>query len=270
MRLLITGAAGHIGTTLSQGLSGDHVIRGLDLRAFDGGFPGEFVVGDCADPDIAMAAVAGVDAVVHLAGISGEAELPSILHSHVETTAALLDAMVQHGVQRMAYASSNHAVGMTPRTELLGVDTPFRPDTFYGVGKVAAEALLQLYADRRGISSVAMRIGSFRERPQTRRELSTWLSPGDCIRMVRASISADFDGVRPIYGISANRDAWWDLEPGRAIGYEPVDDASAYEDDLPERPEDASEVAYVGGPYAVQQFTQRPFTTAEPSEEGSR
>ncbi len=168
----------------------------------------------------------GVDAVVHLAGVAGDLSLPTILHGHVESTAALLDAMVQHGVRRMVYASSNHAVGMTPRSDPVTSRSSPRPDTFYGVGKVASEALLSLYADRHGISSVAMRIGSFRERPSTRRSLATWLSYDDGVAMVQAALTADINGYVAIYGISANRDAWWDLEPGRAIGFEPRDDAA--------------------------------------------
>ena len=78
--------------------------------------------------------------MVHLAGHPDEASLPDSLTSHVVTTAALLDAMVEHDVRRLVYAGSNHAVGRTPRTELLTTDVRPRPDTFYGVGKVAAEA----------------------------------------------------------------------------------------------------------------------------------
>ncbi len=261
MRILITGAAGHIGSVLAERLSTDHDLRGLDIVQRPQDYPGEFVVGDCADPEVADAAVADTDAVVHLAGIPTEAALLAILQGHVIGTAALLDAMVQHGVRRMVYASSNHAVGMTPRpaTGPVGVDTPARPDTFYGVGKVAAEALLSLYADRHAISSVALRIGSFLEKPQTRRNLATWLSYDDCVAMVEAALTADFDGVRTIYGISANRDAWWDLEPGRALGYHPHDDAARYEHELVERPEDHMEAARVGGPYAAPDFARRPF-----------
>ncbi len=264
--LLITGAAGTIGTSLTEGLRGSFTLRGLDLRAPTASYPGEFVVGDCADPATAQRAVEGVDAVVHLAGVPTEASLPVILRSHVETTAALLDAMVAHEVPRMVYASSNHAVGMTPRRELLGTDVPPRPDTFYGVGKVAAEALLSLYADRYGISSVAMRIGSFLPEPTTRRNLATWLSPGDCLAMVTAALAATFDGVRVVYGISANRDAWWDLEPGRALGYLPADDAADFEDGLPRRTQDDAEAARVGGPYATGLFDRRPFAPDEPED----
>jgi uronate dehydrogenase len=262
VHVLVTGASGHIGTVLGAGLSPEHTLRGVDLREPDQAFPGDFIVGDCADPAVAARAVDGVDAVVHLAGVAGESDLLTILHSHVETTAALLDAMVEHSARRMVYASSNHAVGMTPRTTSLGIDVPNRPDTFYGVGKVSAEALLSLYADRYGVSSVAMRIGSFRERPESRRSLSTWLSYDDCVRMVRAALTADFSGVRTVYGISANKDRWWDLEPGRAIAYDPIDDASAFADAIQWRVEDDAEAARVGGSFATPRFDRRPFAPA--------
>lgn len=264
MRVLITGAVGHIGSVLTSRLAADHELRGLDLREPETGYPGEFVLGDCADPQVAAEAVDGVDAVVHLAGVPTESDLPTILHSHVLTTAALLDAMVSSGVGRMLYASSNHAVGMTPRQDRLGVDTPPRPDTFYGVGKVAAEGLLSMYADRYGISSVAMRIGSFLAAPQTRRALSTWLSYDDCARMVQASLTADLEGFHVVYGISANTDAWWDLTPGRNLGYRPVDDAAAFAQSLPDRAEDAVESERVGGPFATGRYDRRAFDEVHP------
>jgi uronate dehydrogenase len=253
MRILITGAAGSIGRVVARGLSaGGHEIRGLDLD------PPETehcalgtVTGDCTDATVVGEAVAGIDAVVHLAGRPSEATLPEELTSHVITTATLLDAMVAAGVRRIAYASSNHAVGMHEATERLGIDVRPRPDTSYGVSKVAAEALLSLYVDRAGIEAVAMRIGSFLERPETVRALSTWLSPDDCVRMVEAAVTAPDVGFAVIYGISANTRAWWDLEPGRAIGYDPVDDAEEYAADVPDRDEDAAETARVGGPFAA-------------------
>jgi uronate dehydrogenase len=258
VRVLVTGAAGRIGTVLSDRLSPAHELRGMDLREPAGTFRAGFVAGDCADPARADEAVSGVDAVVHLAGVASESSLPVALRSHVESTAALLDAMVQHGVRRMVYASSNHATGMTRRTENLPAAASARPDTFYGVGKVAAEALLSLYADRHGISSVAMRIGSFRAQPASRRCWSTWLSYDDCARLVDASLTASFEGVRTVWGISANRDAWWDLAAGHEIGYRPVDDASSFPEP-PVRPEDAAEGAYVGGSFALAGHDRRPF-----------
>jgi uronate dehydrogenase len=249
MRVLLTGSAGSIGSVLTAGLPGlGHVVVGADL-------PGKHadLALDCTDPVAVDDAVAQVrpDAVIHLAGIPTESSLPDALQSHVVSTAALLEAMVRHDVRRMVYASSNHAVGRTPRTEQLGVAACGRPDTFYGVAKVAAEALLSLYADRHGVDAVSTRIGSFLPRPTTRRQLSTWLSPDDAVRMFHAALTAPAPGYAVLYGISANTRAWWDLEPGRALGYEPRDDAEEFVAGVVTGPADDAEAAYVGGPYAT-------------------
>jgi uronate dehydrogenase len=264
MRVLVTGAAGNIGTVVCAGLlDRGYEVVGLDLAAEPEGFTGRWFTADCADPDAVSAVFEAleehgrVDAVVHLASIPHEAALPVILESHVVTTAALLDAMVEHGVTRFLYASSNHAVGRVPRQDLLGVDAPARADTFYGVGKVAAEALLRLYVDRYALDAVAMRIGSFRTQPETRRELSTWLSHDDAVRMVDACLNAPDPGFSVVYGISANTRAWWDLASGRALGYEPQDDAEAFAgriETTPETENDRAEAGFVGGPFVTDDY----------------
>lgn len=261
MRVLVTGAAGSIGRVVTVGLADrGHQVVGLDRVVQPAGFDGPWHVVDCADPD-AVASVfeaESLDGVVHLAGHPDEASLPDSLTSHVVTTAALLDAMVDHQVDRIVFASSNHAVGRTPRPAdpdaRLGTDAPPRPDTFYGVGKVAAEALLRLYADRYGIDAVACRIGSFLPEPTTLRALSTWLSPDDAVRMVEAALTATAPGFAVLYGISANTRAWWDLAPGRALGYDPRDDAEEFADRIPDRPEDEADAAHVGGPFVTEAF----------------
>jgi uronate dehydrogenase len=178
------------------------------------------------------------------------------------TTAALLDAMVEHDVRRLVYASSNHAVGRTPRTGLLTTAARPRPDTFYGVGKVAAEAVMSLYADRYGIDAVACRIGSFLPEPETVRHLSTWLSHDDCVRMVEASLTATAPGFAVLYGISANTRGWWDLTPGRGLGYEPQDDAEEFAERIAARDADATEAAHVGGPFATEAFYRQALDRA--------
>jgi uronate dehydrogenase len=264
MRVLVTGAAGSIGSVACAGLlERGYDVVGLDLVPEPDGFTGDWFTVDCADPDAVSAVferleeTGRVDAVVHLASIPHDAALPVILDSHVVTTAALLDAMVEHGVNRIVYASSNHAVGRTPRQDLVGTDVPPRADTFYGVGKVAAEALLRLYVDRHGIDALAPRIGSFGPQPDTRRQLSTWLSPDDAVRMFDACLTAPDPGFAVLYGISANTRAWWDLAPGRALGYDPQDDAEVFAEAVEATPEsdaDRFEAAYVGGPYVSETF----------------
>ena len=264
MRVLVTGAAGRIGTVVCSGLvDRGYDVVGLDRMVEPEGFTGGWFTADCAGPDAVAAvfvramATGGLDAVVHLASIPTEASLPEILESHVVTTGALLDAMVAHRVNRIVYASSNHAVGRTPRTDLLGTDVRPRPDMFYGVGKVAAEALLSLYVDRYGIDAVATRIGSFLAQPESRRTLSTWLSHDDAVRMVDACLTAPDPGFAVIYGISANTRAWWDLEPGRALGYHPQDDAEQFAaavEQTPATEEDEVEARHVGGPHVTETF----------------
>lgn len=257
MKVLVTGAAGSIGQVVGAGLlDRGHEVVGLDRLPAPEGFAGTWHTEDCTDPDAVSDAIArsAPEAVVHLAGNPDEASLPAALTSHVITTAALLDAMVKHRVTRIVYASSNHAVGRTPRADLVGVDVRPRPDTFYGVGKVAAEALLSLYADRYAIDAVSCRIGSFQERPQSVRQLATWLSPDDCVRMVEAALTAPAPGFAVLYGISANTRAWWDLEPGRALGYHPHDDAEEFLGTLAPGPEDEQENTVVGGPFAGEGF----------------
>jgi len=260
VRVLVTGAAGSTGRTVTVGLEDrGHEVVGLDLVPLPDGTDIPWHTADCADPDAVADVFAeefaesSIDGVVHLAGHPDESALPDALTSHVVTTAALLDAMVEHGVTRLVYASSNHAVGHTPRSSLpdglLGADTRPRPDTFYGVAKVAAEALLSLYADRHGLDVVACRIGSFRDEPRTVRHLSTWLSPDDCVRMVEAALTTPAPGFAVLYGISRNTRAWWDLAPGRALGYEPLDDAEQWADRVAPRPGDAPENVRVGGDF---------------------
>ena len=253
MRVLVTGAAGSIGRVVCAGLHDlGHDVRGLDRVEA----PTVEVVGDCLDPEAVARAVDGVEAVVHLAGTPHEDQLALELESHVLTTATLLDAMVVAGVRRMVYASSNHAVGMHRSGATLGAGVRPRPDTFYGVAKVAAEATVSLYTDRHDLSGVALRIGSFLPRPETTRHLATWLSPADCVRMVQAALSAELDGFAVLYGISANTRAWWDLAPGRALGYDPQDDAEAYAAEVAPGPDDDAEGSRVGGPYAGPAFTR--------------
>ena len=262
MRVLVTGAAGSIGRVVTTGLAaGGHDVVGLDLVPPPDGTPFAWHEADCSDADAVEAVFAALstggrlDAVVHLAGIPDEASLPDELTSHVVTTAALLDAMVAHDVPRIVYASSNHAVGRTPRADgVLTEQVLPRADTYYGVAKVAAEALLRLFSDRHGIDAVACRIGSFLEEPASVRALSTWLSPADCVRMVEAALTTPAPGYAVLYGISANSRAWWDLEPGRRLGYEPQDDAEAHADRVEPGPHDDAEAEHVGGPFATAQF----------------
>ncbi|MEU5429494.1 NAD(P)-dependent oxidoreductase [Streptomyces olivoreticuli] len=229
--ILLTGAAGNIGTFLRDRLP----EYGYRLRLFDSrpveGEP-DAVTAELHDRGALRAAMAGADAVVHLAGISLEAPFEELLHTNIEGTYRLYEAAREEGVRRVVLASSNHAVGFTPVPDqgapLIPATVPHRPDTFYGLSKCFGEDLAALYWDRHGIESVGLRIGSCFRAPRSVRMLSTWLSPGDCARLVHAALTAEGVGHTVVYGSSANTRLWWDLSGTRALGYEPRDDSEPY------------------------------------------
>ena len=260
-RVLVTGAAGRIGRAACPGLAArGWRVRGLDRRPLNGvaGLADPPVVADVRDAAAVAAATAGVDAVVHLAGLATEAPFAEILATNIDGTYQVFEAARRARVPRVVFASSNHAVGFTPRSELVGVDVPPRPDTYYGVSKVFGEALGRLYTDRYGLSVVCLRIGSWLDRPTTVRQLSTWLSPSDGVRLLQAALTAPDVGFAVVYGISANTRAWWDQAPARALGYRPVDDAEDYAAEILAEHGEADladpEHAYLGGDFAGPEY----------------
>lgn len=257
--VLLTGAAGGVGTLMRPRLP----EYGYELRLFDAApVPDapEAITADLLDEEALRAAVRGVDAIVHLAGISVEAPFDRILEANIRGTHRLYEAARAEGVRRVVFASSNHTVGFVPTADgspdrPLPVETPVRPDTYYGVSKVFGESLASLYADKYSVETVSIRIGSCFPEPANARMLATWLSPDDCARLLHAAITAPDVGHTIVYGLSANTRGWWDLGPARALGYEPRDDAEAFaEKVLAEQGEhapDSPEARLLGGGFTV-------------------
>lgn len=239
--VLLTGAAGTIGTALRERLP----ALGWELRAFDRDATPDGLVGDVTSPADLDAALAGVDAIVHLAGQPTEAPWPVIREANIEGTFQVFEAARRAGVRRVVYASSNHAVGFTPVGTEQPADLPPRPDTLYGVSKVFGEALGRYYADRYGMQVACLRIGTFGPQPTHLRSLSTWLSPDDCARLVDVALRAPDLDYAIVWGVSDNTRRTWSLEAGRRLGYVPSDDAERYaaEVDMGEHPSDA----FLGG-----------------------
>ncbi len=232
-RLLITGAAGEVGTMLREQVRGLAAkTRFLDLKQIEANQDEEVMVGDITDLAVARRAITGCDACVHLAGIPIEAPFDELLRANIQGTWSIFEAARLEGCERMVFASSNHVTGFYPITKRIGPHDQLRPDTYYGVSKVFGEALGSLYHDKFGLRVACLRIGSALPRPLEERHLSTWLSPGDLGRLVTACLTAPELGFAIVYGASANSRGWWDLEPGRRLGYEPQDDAETYAHDV--------------------------------------
>ena len=230
-RVLLTGAAGQIGSCLRPALrEGRAELRLNDLADFGRLAANEVASpGDLADPAVVDAAVAGVDAIVHLGGVPDEAAFDVLAGPNLHGAFHVFDAARRAGVRRVVYASSNRIAGLAAVDRRLTGDEAPEPDGLYGATKAFGEALGRMYAGRFGLEVVCVRIGSFEERPSEPRHLHTWLSHGDAIRLFRACLDAPSPlGFRVVYGVSNNARNWWSLDAARALGYEPRDDAERY------------------------------------------
>ena len=153
MHILITGAAGDVGTRLSKLLKNVYPrIRLSDIRnPTDLTADNEFIAADLADYEQVKKITTGIDGVLHLGGHSIEGPWETIHKSNIVGCYNLFEAAYRNGVKRVVFASSNHAVGFYPRDRKIGVDVTVRPDSRYGVSKAFGEALGSLYADKHGL-----------------------------------------------------------------------------------------------------------------------
>ena len=235
MRVLMTGAAGAIGSCLRAGLREElDELRLSDVREVADLAHGEtFVAADVTDAAAVDRAMDGVDAVIHLGAVPDEAAFEILAGPNLHGAFHVFDAARRLGVRRVIYASSNRISGFEPTARRLSGGEAPRPDGLYGATKAWGEALGRLYHDRFGLEVVCVRIGSFEAEPSDPRHLFTWLSHGDAVRLFRACLTAPDVGYACVYGASANARGWWDLEPARALGYAPADDAERYADRFP-------------------------------------
>lgn len=165
MRILVTGGAGFIGSNVAHLLCEeghtvtvlDNLSSGyaelLDMRC-------RFIHSDLCDADALQNAIAGVDAVVHLAArsiIAGSFEDPlGYVHTNVLSGTLLLEAMRAHGVKHIVFSSSASVYG-EPVNIPVREDDPKFPLHIYGATKLAFESILLGYYSAFGINSVSLR-----------------------------------------------------------------------------------------------------------------
>jgi uronate dehydrogenase len=255
-RLLITGAAGGLGRVLRKTLAPyAKALRLSDLQDLGEAGPNEELFRcDLADGRAVHEMLAGVDAVVHLGGISVEASFAPILQANIVGVFNLYEAARKQGVKRIVFASSNHVIGFYPQTERIDADAPMRPDSLYGVSKGYGELLSRYYFDRYGLETVCVRIGSSFPEPADRRMMSTFLSYDDLTELMRCSLFTPNVGHTIVYGASNNRDAWWDNSKAAHLGFKPKDSSEPWRAKVeslpPVAPGDPAAV-YQGGRFTI-------------------
>ncbi|OWT57532.1 NAD-dependent epimerase/dehydratase family protein [Candidimonas nitroreducens] len=233
-RILITGAAGQLGTLLRASLRGKaEILRLSDIAALGPRRDGEELCPcDLVDAHAVHELMQGVDQVIHLGASLNVDDWDQTLQVNIAGTYNVFDAARRAGVKRVIYASSHHAIGMYPIQEHLDDRAPLRPDSLYGLSKCFGENTARYFWDKFGLESVCLRIGSTRPKPSEPRELSTWLSEPDFSLLVQACLDAPSVEFSIVYGVSDNADSWWNNTHAARLNYAPKDKAERYRDEI--------------------------------------
>jgi UDP-glucose 4-epimerase len=166
--LLVTGSAGHLGEALMRTLrASGHAARGLDLK------PSPFTdcVGSICDRHLVAASLRGVRGVIHAATLHKPHVATHSAQAFVDTnitgTLVLLAAAVAAGVESFIFTSTTSAFGAAltpvpgePAAWVTEAVVPV-PRNIYGVTKVAAETLCELFHRRHGLPVVVLRTSRF-------------------------------------------------------------------------------------------------------------
>lgn len=243
--VLLTGAGGHVGRTVLEGLREDYDWKLMyhSQPAEEPDFP--YFTGEVEDPEDVRPAMEGVEAVIHLAGDPRpEAPWRSVLANNIDGTHTVYEVARELGVEKVVYASSNHAVGAfeteerTP--EMYRADDEFRldgtefprPGNKYGISKATGELIGRYYHDKHDISVCNIRIGNLNENHPPidyERGQAMWLSPRDCAHIHQCALEAEY-GFEIVYGISDNDRKYYSIERAKEVlGYEPRDNSAEWD-----------------------------------------
>lgn len=256
-RLLLTGAAGGLGKVLRQRLRPyANILRLSDIgeMAPAEGPHEELVRCDLADKAGVHQLVEGVDAILHFGGVSVERPFEEILGANICGVFHIYEAARRHGVKRVVFASSNHVIGFYKQDQRLDANSPRRPDGYYGLSKSYGEDMASFYFDRYGIETVSIRIGSSFPEPANRRMMSTWLSYDDLTQLIERSLYTENAGHTVVYGMSANREVWWDNSQAAHLGFTPKDSSEVFRDKVEAQPMPAADDPariYQGGAFVA-------------------
>jgi uronate dehydrogenase len=261
--VVITGAAGSIGSALRREFAGKYELRLTDRREIADLRPSESAIkADLTDLDALTNVFTGAAGVIHLGGVSKEEGWDTILPANIIGTHNVFEACRRAGARRIVFASSNHAVGFYRRDQKIGVGDPPRPDGRYGLSKVFGESIGRLYADKYGLEVFCIRIGAMTERPLDVRRLAMWVSPRDLAALVEIGLEKADLRYEIVFGMSDNKRAWWDNSNARRLGFAPQDRSEDYAAEIeraePQHdPMDRAQI-FQGGPYTTTEFIADP------------
>jgi uronate dehydrogenase len=263
-RVLLTGAAGRIGTLIRHRLREEYpelilsdIREPRDLHEDE-----RFVRADLMSLDELCAATAGMDAIIHFGGHSLEAEWQDILDANIVGTRNVFEAARLTKVKRVVFASSNHVLGFYDRASKQTIATIPLPDSRYGVSKVFGEAMGALYAHKYGLRVLVLRIGKCDWKPDDDRRLKIWLHPEDLIQLLKIGIESSDINYEIFFGCSDNDKSWWDNSRAYELGYKPQFNSAVFADEIRTRaaaskPSDPIADRFQGGAFCSVEYRPR-------------
>lgn len=160
MRILVTGAAGLIGSAVATRLNRDHDVLGLDLNRG----PQVTLIADCLDVAGWGPPLGSIDAIVHVAALHaphvGVRNEPDFRRANVEATARLFDFALATGASHFVLTSTTslygHALEPTDRAAWIDEQVESQPRDIYDETKLEAERLLASAGEQMTCTSLRM------------------------------------------------------------------------------------------------------------------
>lgn len=213
MHILITGAAGFIGTAVVEALASGNRLRCIDLRPMPDPSRGESAIADLTSYQDCLGIVHDIDAIVHLAVFGGPpvCDTPDKpMAGTVAATANLLHAAQLAGIRRFVLMSSCNVVAGYSRDTYIHVGLPHRFHGLYGLSKSLQERLGEYFAAEHGMVIPALRPWSVVDGRTKRDKYGRLIRPDDptsfgfiCRRDLaqacRLALNAPLEGFQPFH-----------------------------------------------------------------------
>lgn len=232
-RILITGAAGKVGTLITPHLRGQYDLCLTDIKKPVQLSGCDFHQVDITDYKAFRPLCEGVHTILHLAAIADEnSPWEPLLQNNIIGLYNVFEAAADAGCKRMIFASSIYAVDGYPENIVVHTGMPVRPLTLYGASKAFGEALGSFFAYQRNLPTICLRLGwvlESKDRHMTKNNLSlnTIITYDDLVRLFIAAINAP-EKIRfgIFHGLSNNRRKRLDIQDTiEIIDYHPQDDS---------------------------------------------
>lgn len=236
-KVLLTGAAGKVGTAFRQFVGDSYQLRLVDQFADKISEPGahEVIEANMADMESCQRVCAGMDAVLHLAADPRtDADFyGSLLDNNIKAAYNIFRAAKDQNCQRVIFASSVQVIEGYPLDIQARVEMPMKPMNLYAAAKGFSELMGHYFAYAEGLSCIGVRIGAFAENPGMKtpegingRNLSAYVSARDLSHLFVQCIETPDLQYAVFQACSDNRFKRMDITNARElVGYTPQDDA---------------------------------------------